>query len=256
MRLYVAGETKWMPLNTDMHISYFDPSDYIKHYIDVAVKSDTGSRRQEVRVGYRTQSAPILVRMMDRRSHWGIENGLRTLIPATLTFGLLGYPFVLPDMIGGNAYDGAVVEAELFVRWLQVNTFLPSIQFSIPPWHFGQDVIDHTREMLGLRESYTRLFEKLSAEAFTEGWPMVRPVWWIDPADMTTYTIDDQFLLGSALLVAPVVERGAVNRDIYLPRGHWRDMNNKTQGPLNGPQWIRNYPTPLYVLPYFELIDS
>ena len=50
-----------------------------------------------------------------------------------------GYPFVLPDMVGGNGYNGRP-ERELFLRWLQLSVFLPAIQFSYPPWLYDQQV--------------------------------------------------------------------------------------------------------------------
>ena len=233
-----------------MAASYGNPSEYIRHYVETTVKADD-TLRQEVRVGCRTQSSPILVRMMDRRSRWGTDNGLKTVIPTALTFSLIGYPFVLPDMIGGNAYDGAVVERELFVRWLQVNIFLPAIQFSIPPWHFDDDqVVDHTREMLALRESYRWLFDHLTVEAVSKGWPIVRPLWWSHPRDPQSLVIDDQFMLGDELLVAPVVDSGKVTRDVYLPPGLWLDKCTGTN--LTGGRWYRNYDATLFQLPYFE----
>lgn len=237
-----------------MNVSYFDPSEYISHFVNMAVRADRVNRRQEVRVGYRTQDAPLLVRMMDRRSRWGVDNGLKTVIPTTLTFGLIGYPFVLPDMIGGNAYEGASVNEELFIRWLQVSIFLPSMQFSIGPWSFSQMTIDHTRSLLAVRESYRWLFDRLSREAVSEGWPMVRPLWWLDPTDQVTFNIDDEFMLGDTLLVAPVVEPQATTRDIYLPIGRWRDMNSPSGTVLSGARWLRNYSSPLLVLPYFQKV--
>ena len=48
-------------------------------------------------------------------------------------------------------------------------------------------------------------------------------MWWLDPRDEATFTIHDQFALGNDLIVAPVVERGATTRDIYLTQGCWRD---------------------------------
>jgi hypothetical protein len=48
----------------------------------------------EVRCGYKSQKYPIFVRMADKESRWGYDNGLRTIIPTTLTFGILGYPFI------------------------------------------------------------------------------------------------------------------------------------------------------------------
>ncbi|KAF6018924.1 KIAA1161 [Bugula neritina] len=243
------GEIVWMPAQSDMSKSYFHPSEYIQHYVQVAVKADSLGRRQEVRVGCATQEAPILVRMLDRRSRWGIDNGLKTVIPTALTFGLLGYPFVLPDMIGGNAYEGVEVEQELFVRWLQVNIFLPAIQFSIPPWQFDERTVNYTIEMLNIRESKSSVFDQVSQEAVDFGWPMVRPLWWIAPNDSNCFTIDDEFLLGNDILVAPIVEKGARSRDIYLPNGKWQDMMNNRE--VQGGKWYREFDANLWELPYF-----
>ena len=52
---------------------------------------------------------PIFTRLMDKDSHWGRDNGLRSLIPSVLFYGIVGYPFVLPDMIGGNAYNSIFI---------------------------------------------------------------------------------------------------------------------------------------------------
>ena len=63
-----------------------------------------------------------------------------------------------------------------------------------------------------------------------------------------------EFLLGEDLLVAPVVEEGATDRDIYLPVGTWRDENSGKV--FKGPTTLRKYPAPLDVLPYFERISK
>ena len=48
-----------------------------------------------------------------------------------------GYSFVLPDMIGGNGYKGEP-SRELYIRWLQVNVFMPAMQISYVPWMYDQ----------------------------------------------------------------------------------------------------------------------
>lgn len=63
----------------------------------------------------------------------------------------------------------------------------------------------------------------LADEAAATLTPIARPMWWLDPADEATFTIHDQFALGQDLIVAPVVEKGAVRRNVYLTEGLWRD---------------------------------
>ena len=58
----------------------------------------------EVRTGWMNQTAPLLFRVWDLFSTWGADNGLRSVIPATLQLSLTGYPYTFPDMIGGNGY--------------------------------------------------------------------------------------------------------------------------------------------------------
>lgn len=53
---------------------------------------------------------------------------------------LVGYGLVLPDMIGGNGYDNTKPDKEIFLRWLQANTFMPSLQFSYVPWDYDAEV--------------------------------------------------------------------------------------------------------------------
>lgn len=63
-----------------------------------------------------------------------------------------------------------------------------------------------------------------------------------------------EFLLGSTFLVAPVIEEGAVTRDIYLPKGIWLDEKNAKY--VKGPIWLMDYAAPLDVLPYFRRYES
>lgn len=65
----------------------------------------------------------------------------------------------------------------------------------------------------------------------------------------TNVKIISEFLLGEDILVAPVLVEGMVSRDIYLPRGEWKDENNG--GSHTGPVWLYGYPANLSVLPYF-----
>lgn len=61
------------------------------------------------------------------------------MITATLMGATIGYSFVMPDMVGGNAYD-AQPDKQLYIRWLQATTLLPTVQFSIAPWDYDEEV--------------------------------------------------------------------------------------------------------------------
>jgi alpha-glucosidase len=239
-----AGETNWLPYSSKFGDEHNQPNIYTTKYVE-AVAAYGGM--VEVRSGRRNQNLPIFTRMLDKDSRWGYDNGLKSLIPTLLHFGLLGYPFVLPDMIGGNAYNGRP-SGELYVRWMQANTFMPAVQFSLVPWNYDAQVVQLTKDALTLRENYKTVLEKAVAQALIDGSPVNRPMWWVDPNDSATYTIDDQYMLGDDILVAPVVEEGAVTRDIYLPTGMWESHDGVN---YIGPTRLTAYPAPLQTLPFF-----
>jgi alpha-glucosidase (family GH31 glycosyl hydrolase) len=246
-----AGETNWLPRCFQLAELTPNPSYYTTTYVQMAYDMDSQVRHQEVRVGAQTQHLPVFVRMMDKDSRWDSTNGLATLIPHTLVFGLLGYPFVLPDMIGGNAY-GFLPDRELFIRWTELNVFLPSVQFSIVPWQFDAELLQITRDMMALRDRYAQTLIDLARESTLTGAPIIRPLWWIAPSDPVALSIDSEFLVGDSLLVAPVVVQGATSRDVYLPAGTWQD--ELRGGTLTGGQWLTNYRVELNELAYFTRI--
>ena len=249
-----AGEMNWFPPMARSMEPLVNPSAYSTKYARMCADIDKDLRIQEVRVGFRTQDLPVMVRMMDKQSRWGEDKGLCTLIPHALTFGIIGYPFVLPDMIGGNAYDATGwPDRELYIRWLQASTFLPVLQFSVVPWHYDDEVVDITRTMVALHEEYADLILRLSREAVETGAPIVRPLWWIAPQDEDALVVDSEFLVGNELLVAPVLQQGARQRDLYLPAGQWRDM---LRGDIKQGGWHRNYAAELHELPYFRKISD
>ena len=121
-----AGETNWLPASYVPSERYRNPCDYTNRYVETAYLADADVRHQEVRAAYRNQNLPIFSRLLDKYSQWDYDNGLRTVIPNVLLFSIIGYVFPLPDMIGGNAY-GDYPDRELFIRWTQLNTFLPRL---------------------------------------------------------------------------------------------------------------------------------
>lgn len=145
----------------------------------------------EVRSGQNTQDLPIFMRMIDKDSEWTYNNGLPTLVTTLLQLNMVGYPLVLPDMVGGNGYQGAP-DKELFIRWLQANVFMPSIQFSYVPWDYDTDTINICRTLTELHASYADLIMERFQLATTTGAPVNPPLWWSSPSDRTAQQIDDR----------------------------------------------------------------
>ncbi len=241
-----AGEPCFLPQDFQTHEPIL-PNEYTRLYVE---RVASHFELAEVRSAYQNQDVPIWVRLWDRFSSWGLDNGLQSMIPASLTFGLLGYPWVLPDMIGGNAYGEGFPDRELFVRWVQLNALLPSLQFSIAPWDYDDEVVELSRQAVRWHERVTPLLLELAQETLATGHPPIRPLLWLAPDDPETYAVGDQFALGNNMIVAPVVELGARARDLYLPPGNWRDVLRGDI--LEGGRWVRDYPAPLDHLPWFE----
>ena len=125
----------------------------------------------QVTCGHRTQKHPVYIHLSSRDSTWGHDNGLNSIIPAVLTLGILGYPFVIPDVIGGNGFKGdnltstKLPERELYIRWLQLATYLSVMKFSIPPWDYDDQMIEITKDLLKKRESVLPKLLKATREA-------------------------------------------------------------------------------------------
>ncbi|KAG0726908.1 Myogenesis-regulating glycosidase [Chionoecetes opilio] len=254
-----AGEASWLPENYTLQADEtFWPNIYTMKYVETAAKF---GNMIEVRVGHRTQHLPVFVRMLDKDSNWSYENGLKTLVPSfcilmkpTFLPGLLGYPFVLPDMIGGNAYV-LRPSKELFVRWAQANAFMPALQFSILPWDYDEEVTELCQEVTRLHAEFAPLLLNLAEEATVSVAPMMRPTWWLCPTLEDCLTADQQFLVGDDLLVAPVVKHiDADTLDVVLPPGEWKQAGTGLVG--SGPGTITVANITLDSIVYFTRVTS
>lgn len=244
-----AGEPCFLPRSPKTHTPLATPADYTRLYV-ARVAGQFAGGVSEVRTGHMTQDIAVLCRMGDRFSTWDAANGLRSLIPTLLTSGLLGYPFCLPDMVGGNAYFGRSPDRELLVRWAQASCLMPSLQFSIAPWDLDRETERMVAGALRLRQRMEGLLLSLAEEAAHSLNPICRPLFMLSPQDEQTYQIHDQFALGDQVIVAPVVHKGAKRRDVYLTEGYWRDAMDPSNV-FEGGQWLRGLAAPLDHLPVF-----
>ncbi|MEU2023353.1 glycoside hydrolase family 31 protein [Streptomyces sp. NPDC016469] len=154
--------------------------------------------------------------------------GLRATLALVLGLGLglCGVPYSGPD-VGG--FDGSP-SPELYLRWFQLAAYLPLFRTHSAidagrrePWEFGAEVLAGARDVLVERERLRPYWVTLARLAALTGAPYVRPLWWASPGDRGLRDCEDAFLLGDALLVAPVLEPGVVRRAVRLPPGRWYD---------------------------------
>src|ERR1700730_14102123 len=122
--------------------------------------------------------------------------------------------------VGGFAGDAT---GELLTRWTEFGIFQPFCRnHSVWDTHPQEpSYAAHIRSMLELRQRLVPYLYSVFEEAHRTGAPILRPLLFEFPEDVTTYTADDEFLVGSALLVAPIARPGLEYRHVYLPRGTW-----------------------------------
>jgi alpha-glucosidase (family GH31 glycosyl hydrolase) len=179
---------------------------------------------------------------------------LHNHVPIAINTGLSGIPYWGSD-IGGFVATPELT-GELYVRWFQFGAFCPSFRSHGRTWHLrlpwgwntgelGPDEVRsytggagdpaptelHNAQVEPICKKYLELRYRLlpySYSALREchetGLPLMRALWLHHPEDATAVARGDEFLWGRDLLVAPVTEKGATKRPVYLPRGRWFDF--------------------------------
>ncbi len=184
--------------------------------------------------------------MGDNQSTW---ESMRSTVAMILNLGLSGVSFTGPDTGGfiGTA-DG-----ELFTRWIQMSAFLPFFrahtEINSPdqePWSYGEPYLTIVRRFIQMRYELLPYLYTAVWQMTTRGWPLARPLGWAAPEVPDLWKVDDAFLCGDALLVAPICEAGATTRSVALPPGDWFDF--WTHEHLTGPGRVECF-APLETLP-------
>lgn len=158
---------------------------------------------------------------------------LALTIPMLTNLSVSGVPFVGAD-VGG--FMGSP-SAELYARWLQAAALTPyfrthSNDVSAPrePWAFGADYERINRRSIELRYQLLPYLYTLFADNEQSGMPPMRPLWFAYPGDTQASLVDDQYLAGGDLMVAPVVHEGQASRLVYFPKGDaWIDWWDGTR---------------------------
>ena len=188
-------------------------------------------------------------------------SGLQAQLPVFLGMSMSGVPYVHSDAGG---FGGGEKDPELYIRWLQFARFTPVFK----PHGTELTLIDTTvsnypSEPALIDEPYRSLAKKVVEDRYSllpynytlayqqsiTGKPLISPLYYFFSNDTTTYNVQDEFFWGENLLVAPVLNKGAITRPLYLPPGIW--YNYKTSSSRRGGRWITDSVTmediPVYV---------
>ncbi len=180
----------------------------------------------EFRASFGCAGLPLVQRLHDKAHAW--EHGVAALVPDTVTQSILGYAYVCPDMIGGGSFTdflpgSTTFDDELLIRYCEAAALMPMMQFSLAPWRVLDDEkYQIIHKMSALHEKYADKIIDLAKAASVTGEPIVRSLEYTFPHSGFERCFDC-FMLGEDVLVAPVVEKGAVTRTLNLPEGKWID---------------------------------
>jgi alpha-glucosidase len=187
------------------------------------------------RAGYAGLQQHALQWTGDNSSWW---EHLWMSMPQLQNLGLSGIAWCGVDV--GGFFDDC--NGELLARWTEFGAFQPFCRNHSAmgtarqePWAFGEPWESVCRDMLSLRMQLLPYLYTAFEECHRTGAPVLRPLLFDHPDDPVTYTADDEFLVGDALLIAPITRPGVEHRHVYLPSGSWRQWwtNTLIEGPAH-----------------------
>lgn len=198
---------------------------------------------------------------------------MRNQLAAGLNMGIAGIPWWTTDsgeFHGGNPDDPKF--RELFVRWFKWGTFCPVMrlhgdrkprqpQFGMTGgasccsgaanevWGYGEEVYSICKKYMEYREQMRPYTRKLMEEAHEKGTPVMRTLFYMYLKDTICWDVEDEYMYGPDVLVAPVLYAGQKNRSVYLPKGEeWAEVFTGKE--YEGGLWIETN-TPVDVIPVF-----
>jgi alpha-D-xyloside xylohydrolase len=183
----------------------------------------------------------------DTQVTWeGMQGALRGGLSAAMT----GEAFWSHDMGG---FVGEKPSNELYIRWAQFGLLSPLSRFhgTTPrePWHYSDEAVEIVRHYTRLRYTLIPYLLAVAQQAVETGLPILRPMALEFPAEPCVDRLDDQYLLGGELLVAPIFAEGARSRPVYFPMGVWHPLE-QPGAPVTGPGF-REVAAPLDRIPLF-----
>lgn len=163
----------------------------------------------------------------DQHVDWSYDNGLPSVIPATLSLAMSGYGIAHSDIGGYTTNENMTRSRELLLRWEEMNTFSPMMRFHEGNQPSRNVQFDTDEILLQQLSIMSRIHVALSGylkecvrENSESGIPVMRPLFY-HYEEAEAYTQSYEYLLGRDILAAPVIEEGTAVRECYLPADQW-----------------------------------
>ncbi len=227
----------------------------------LASRNKTGDAVFFMRAGFSgVQAHCPLLWAGDQSVDFTRHDGIGTVITAALSSGLVGNAYSHSDCGGYTSLLGNVRSEELMLRWCELAAFAPVMRSHEGNRPDDNLQYDSTPELLACFARWSRVHAALAPyvrhlcdEAQAQGLPAQRPLFLHYPDDPALWTVQDQFLYGADMVVAPVIEQGATERHVVLPGDMpWRHLwTGKVYQP--GTHVV---PAPIGVPPVFVRSDS
>lgn len=247
-------------LGTDLEIGNIYPVEYARTFYEGMEREGQTNIVNLLRCAWAgSQKYGALVWSGDIASSF---ESMRNQLAAGLNMGLAGIPWWTTDIggfHGGNPNDPEF--RELFVRWFQWGTFCPVMRLhgdreprqpqvgttggatccsgaANEVWSYGDEVYKICKKYMEIREQMRPYTRKLMKEAHEKGTPLMRTLFYEFPEDRQSWEIEDEYMYGSEILVAPVLEAKAESRKIYFPGINEMWRSQETGEIYQGGSWI------------------
>ena len=259
-------------MGTDLEVGNIYPLEYARTFYDGMEQQGEKNIVNLLRCAWAgSQKYGALVWSGDIASSF---NSMRNQLAAGLNMGLAGIPWWTTDIggfHGGNPDDPAF--RELFARWFQWGAFCPVMRLhgdreprqpqygttggatcrsgaANEVWSYGDEVYHICTKYMQIREEMRDYTRSLMTEAHEKGTPVMRTLFYEFPEDTHAWEIEDEYMYGDKVLVAPILEAGAKERRVYLPGDGTLWKESETEKEYSGGQWIC-VPVTLESMPVF-----
>ncbi len=166
----------------------------------------------------------------DQHVDWSVDDGLPSVIPATLSLAMSGFGICHSDAGGYTTVMHIRRDKELLMRWVEMNAFSPllrthegnqpvnNVQFDL-----DEELLLHMAKMTDAHVALKPYLKAAIEECVTKGIPVMRPLFY-HYEEESAYVEASEYLLGRDILVAPILEGGVASREVYFPEDEWKHL--------------------------------